>query len=91
MRRTVIALGMAVVALPQWALAEPSAERFVEVPAFPIEARGCYFRRGRTYCGRYCYVEINGLRYCQERKRDAVPQAGDDEFLPPPPEARRLK
>jgi hypothetical protein len=38
------------------------------------EASGCYFSRGQMYCGRYCYVEINGKRYCQPRARDAYPQ-----------------
>jgi hypothetical protein len=38
------------------------------------EAAGCYFSRGRMYCGRYCYWEINGKRYCQRRERDAHPQ-----------------
>jgi hypothetical protein len=38
------------------------------------EASGCYFSRGEMYCGRYCYVEINGKRYCQPRARDAHPQ-----------------
>ncbi len=38
------------------------------------EASGCYFSRGEMYCGRYCYVEINGKRYCQPRARDAYPQ-----------------
>ena len=49
---------------------------FVEMP--PLEAIGCYFHRGRRYCGRYCYWEVNGKRYCQERERDAFPQAYDD-------------
>jgi hypothetical protein len=38
------------------------------------EANGCYFSRGEMFCGRYCYIEINGKRYCQLRERDAYPQ-----------------
>jgi hypothetical protein len=38
------------------------------------EASGCYFSRGEMYCGRYCYIEIDGKRYCQPRERDAYPQ-----------------
>ena len=38
------------------------------------EASGCYYSRGERYCGRYCYIEINGKRYCQPRERDAYPQ-----------------
>jgi hypothetical protein len=41
----------------------------------PVEGRGCYFERGVEYCGSYCYVEINGKRYCQQRLRDAHSQA----------------
>lgn len=41
----------------------------------PTEARGCYFYRGRRYCGAYCYWEVNGKRYCQRRERDAHSQA----------------
>jgi len=45
----------------------------VELP--PPEARGCYYHRGRRYCGAYCYWEVNGKRYCQRRERDAHSQA----------------
>jgi hypothetical protein len=38
------------------------------------EASGCYFSRGEKFCGRYCYIEINGKRYCQPRERNAYPQ-----------------
>ena len=44
-------------------------------PVPPLEAAGCYFYRGRQYCGRYCYIEVNGRRYCQRFERDAHPQA----------------
>ena len=44
-------------------------------PAPPLEAAGCYYYRGRQWCGRYCYYEVNGKRYCQRREREAVPQA----------------
>ena len=40
-----------------------------------LEAAGCYFYRGRQFCGRYCYYEINGRRYCQRREREAHTQA----------------
>ena len=39
------------------------------------EAIGCYWERGRSFCSRYCYVEVNGFRYCQERPHQAWPQA----------------
>ena len=41
---------------------------------------GCYWHRGHQYCNRYCWREIDGYRYCQERLRGAGTQA-------PPPEA----
>jgi hypothetical protein len=93
MRKTfLIAPVLAILAGPQAAFSGPRAESFVEVPVVPIEARGCYYRRGREYCGRFCYVEINGRRYCQERRRDAVPQASFYEIWPPlPSDGRRLK
>lgn len=55
--------------------------RYVE-PLIPLEAGGCYYYRGRQWCGRYCYTEINGKRYCQRWKRDAHPQAAFDAILP---------
>lgn len=42
------------------------------------EGRGCYWYRQRQYCGRYCYTEINGQRYCREREQEAYPQAPVD-------------
>lgn len=39
-----------------------------------LEARGCYYYRGRQHCGRYCYWEVNGRRYCREREDEAHPQ-----------------
>lgn len=55
------------------------------------EASGCYFSRGRMYCGRYCYWEINGKRYCQRRARDAYPQGEfylEEAVVPLPPYRR---
>ena len=39
---------------------------------------GCYWSRGHHYCNRYCWREIDGHRYCQERLSGAGSQA------PPP-------
>jgi hypothetical protein len=47
-----------------------------------VYAEGCYWHRGERYCSRYCYIEVNGRRYCHKRRREAVPQA-DGEELPP--------
>ncbi len=40
----------------------------------PGEAVGCYWDRGRQFCGNYCYWEVNGRRYCQKREEIALPQ-----------------
>jgi hypothetical protein len=50
----------------------------VELP--PTEGRGCYYFRGREYCGSYCYWEINGKRYCHSRLSEAHSQAGPDDY-----------
>lgn len=39
-----------------------------------LYARGCYWHRGVRRCSQYCYVEINGKRYCKAREDEAVPQ-----------------
>ena len=46
----------------------------IEVPDAP-EGIGCYFERGRTFCSRYCYIEVDGHRFCRERPREARSQA----------------
>lgn len=53
--------------------ARRDAPYVVDLP--PPEKRGCYFYRGREFCGSYCYWEVNGKRYCQRRERDAHSQA----------------
>ena len=50
------------------------------------QAHGCYYHRGRRYCARYCYWEVNGRRYCQKRLRQAHSQAYyyiDEEAIAP--------
>ena len=51
------------------------------VPQAP-EGIGCYFERGRTFCSRYCYIEVDGHRFCRERTHEARSQAPIEE-LPP--------
>ncbi|CAA2142689.1 hypothetical protein [Hyphomicrobium sp. ghe19] len=64
------------------------AGRIHPVPNYPNPAgpehRGCYWMRQREYCGRYCYTEVNGQRYCTERERSAYPQGP---FYEPPRDA----
>ena len=49
------------------------------VPDGP-EGVGCYFERGRTFCSRYCYVEVDGHRFCRHRTHEAYSQAPVDEL-----------
>lgn len=50
----------------------PPPNAVVVVPE--TEGMGCYWYRQRQYCGRYCYREVDGRRYCRERAREAYPQ-----------------
>lgn len=42
---------------------------------FVAEGRGCTWWRGELSCSRYCYLELDGRRYCHERSSRAFPQA----------------
>lgn len=42
---------------------------------FVAEGRGCYWARGTMSCSRFCYLEVDGRRYCQPRSDHAFPQA----------------
>lgn len=58
------------------ALGAEMARRPRVIPAVPpTEEVGCYWFRERQYCSRYCYLEVDGRRYCRERERLAYPQA----------------
>lgn len=56
-----------------------------------LSAEGCYWNRGRRYCSRYCYIEVNGRRYCNPRESEAVPQAGCEAWERPEPVYRRAR
>jgi hypothetical protein len=53
--------------------------RVIEVPDAP-EGIGCYFERGRTFCSHYCYIEVDGHRFCRDRPREARSQAPVEEL-----------
>jgi hypothetical protein len=78
---TLVLTLLALVGLPGDTLAQRRGPPALVGPVPPLDAAGCYFYRGRQWCGRYCYYEVNGKRYCQRWKRDAVPQA-PAEFWP---------
>ena len=42
---------------------------------------GCYWMSGQRFCTRYCYWEVDGVRYCREGEFLAVPQ-GPIQALP---------
>ncbi|MEQ1718052.1 MAG: hypothetical protein ABL907_19095 [Hyphomicrobium sp.] len=48
--------------------------RALNYPVPSGEAVGCYWERGRQHCGKFCYWEVNGRRYCQQREERATPQ-----------------
>ncbi len=50
------------------------AKDFARSGDAPLFARGCYWYRGVRRCSQYCYIEIDGVRYCQDREFNAVPQ-----------------
>ena len=57
-----------------------------------VHGVGCYWHRGRHYCNRYCYREVDGYTFCQRRLRDAGSQAPPPiEFYPWDAEQRRAK
>jgi hypothetical protein len=65
--------------VPTGAQAEPARasskdDGLSELDGPPLYARGCYWHRGTRYCSQYCYVEINGRRFCNTRESEAVPQ-----------------
>ncbi len=85
MRRIRLTLSMlAAVGLMGALAAEARDRRGAVAFAGPLEtaaetsaAKGCYWHRQKQYCGRYCYIEGNGIRYCREREADAFPQMPD--------------
>lgn len=77
--------GAAVALVCLTAAAEAGGKMRAEYGRPAVYAEGCYWDRGERYCSRYCYIEVNGHRYCHQRRREAVPQAGEDV---PPPERR---
>lgn len=85
--RITVALLAALTAMPGVPLSPASAHDqeprpLRRAPLYPIapgESVGCYWERGRQYCGSFCYWEVNGRRYCQKRDHRAVPQGADIE------------
>lgn len=62
-------------------------------PVYTGRAVGCYYHRGRRFCSRYCYIEVNGLEYCHDRQSEAFPQGivFEDAFADDHPEPSRWR
>lgn len=75
MKARTAAIALALLGCCDCAVAGSRYQPQVYVYDAPVEARGCYYYRGRQTCGRYCYIEVDGHRYCRERAREAYPQA----------------
>jgi hypothetical protein len=84
----VVGAALALLTLAGSALAGGRHEAVAGCPAL-LTAEGCYWNRGRRYCSRYCYIEANGHRYCNQRESEAVPQAACEEPERPEPVYRR--
>ena len=59
--------------------AVPTVVAIKEAP----EGIGCTWYRQRMTCSRYCYIEVDGHRFCRERAREAHSQALFQDELPP--------
>jgi hypothetical protein len=56
-----------------------------------VYGTGCYWHRGRHYCNRYCYREVDGFWFSQPRLRDAGSQAPPPvQFYPRQPSNKSL-
>jgi hypothetical protein len=80
MRRVLLAMAVAPALVAFGALGVPAQAQHVG-PALPpgvVYGVGCYWFRGRHYCSRYCWLEIDGYSYCQRNLAEAGSQA------PPP-------
>jgi hypothetical protein len=69
-------LTAALIALSSTAtLADPYRMRIEGPEPGPAPSVGCYWMDGERYCSRYCYIEVNGVRYCRDDSpMAAVPQ-----------------
>lgn len=89
MRKSLLAIAVMLgsVALDWPAYAQPYAQQ----RGGSVYGVGCYWHRGRHYCNRYCYREVDGYWFCQPRLRGAGSQAPPPlEFYPRSPNHRRL-
>lgn len=60
------------------ATAEAGPRRGSPIPrpddVFVAEGKGCTWFKGEMSCPRFCYLEVDGRRYCHERSAQAFPQ-----------------
>jgi hypothetical protein len=76
--RTAFVLTMVVIGSAALAWDAEAGTRYARAPqpddVYVAEGRGCYWYRGAMTCSRYCYLEVDGRRYCRERSSEAFPQ-----------------
>jgi len=83
-----IAIGCALLLVSAVEAAAQPPRRAPPVQTFQQGGVGCYWYRKRYHCARYCYLEVDGKRYCVQREREAHSQAADLDREPPPEYAR---
>lgn len=73
--RLVVALVVALLFVGAFEAQAQAPRRKLPVQTFQEGGVGCYWYRGRHLCARYCYLEVDGKRYCVDREREARSQA----------------
>lgn len=75
--RFVVALAGVLPLLGAFEAQAQTPRRKPPVQTFQQGGVGCYWYRGRYFCARYCYLEVDGKRYCVDREREARSQAAE--------------
>jgi hypothetical protein len=75
--RLVVALSGVLLLLGVFEAQAQTPRRKPPVQTFQQGGVGCYWYRGRYFCARYCYLEVDGKRYCVDREREARSQAAE--------------
>jgi len=75
--RLVAALAAAALLFGTFEAGAQTPRRKPPVQTFQQGGVGCYWYRERYFCARYCYLEVDGKRYCVDREREARSQAAE--------------
>ncbi len=85
MKAVWVVISAMLVSVPALAQHAPRVASGLPIVIGETQGVGCVWYRQRLDCSRYCYVEVNGKRYCREREREAHPQGvvhSIEQFLP---------